>query len=76
MGCAAPDNSTGRATLPAITAPACPPASPANAPLAFPPQPGLQIFQAAQRELPGLEEDIAAGKFDRLKAWLNEKVHK
>ncbi|KAL4418640.1 hypothetical protein ABPG77_005377, partial [Micractinium sp. CCAP 211/92] len=35
-----------------------------------------QIFQAAQRELPGLSEDIAAGRFGALKAWLNEKVHK
>lgn len=36
----------------------------------------LQIFQAAQRELPGLDDDIAAGQFGRLKGWLNEKVHK
>ncbi|KAL4428286.1 hypothetical protein ABPG75_002375 [Micractinium tetrahymenae] len=35
-----------------------------------------QIFQAAQRELPGLDEDIASGSFGRLKGWLNEKVHK
>ena len=34
-----------------------------------------QIYQAAERALPGLADDIAAGRFDRLKAWLNEKIH-
>ncbi|BDA49961.1 Thermostable carboxypeptidase 1 [Coccomyxa sp. Obi] len=34
-----------------------------------------QIYQAAQKDLPGLAEDIAAGKFGGLKAWLNEKIH-
>jgi carboxypeptidase Taq len=32
--------------------------------------------QAAQEELPGLEEDVAAGRFGGLKAWLNKKIHK
>ncbi|KAI7846262.1 hypothetical protein COHA_000242 [Chlorella ohadii] len=31
---------------------------------------------AAEKELPGLADDIAAGKFERLKGWLNEKIHK
>jgi carboxypeptidase Taq len=35
-----------------------------------------QIFKAAEKELPGLADDIAAGKFERLKGWLNEKIHK
>lgn len=36
----------------------------------------LGDMQAAQKDLPGLEEDIAAGKFEGLKNWLNEAVHK
>ena len=32
-------------------------------------------LQAAQKDLPGLAEDIAAGKFSGLKAWLNKKIH-
>lgn len=32
--------------------------------------------QAAEKELPGLADDIAAGKFERLKGWLNDKIHK
>lgn len=32
------------------------------------------MAQAAEKDLPGLGEDIAAGKFDRLRQWLNEKV--
>lgn len=35
-----------------------------------------QIYQAAARDLPTLDEDIAAGKFAPLRTWLNEKVHK
>lgn len=35
-----------------------------------------QIFKAAEKELPGLADDIEAGKFERLKGWLNEKIHK
>jgi hypothetical protein len=31
--------------------------------------------QAAEKELPGLGDDLAAGKFSGLKAWLNEKIH-
>eukprot|EP00959_Pyramimonas_sp_CCMP1952_P291276 6092925-Pyramimonas_sp.AAC.1 len=34
-----------------------------------------QIFEAANRELPGLDKAIAAGEFGGLKRWLNEKVH-
>uniref|UniRef100_A0A6S9ISS3 Peptidase M32 carboxypeptidase Taq metallopeptidase n=1 Tax=Heterosigma akashiwo TaxID=2829 RepID=A0A6S9ISS3_HETAK len=34
-----------------------------------------QIYAAAQRELPGLEDDIRQGQFAGLKTWLNEKVH-
>ncbi|KAL4858840.1 Thermostable carboxypeptidase 1 [Chlorella vulgaris] len=35
-----------------------------------------QIYKAAEADLPGLSDDIAAGKFGRLKLWLNEKIHK
>lgn len=35
-----------------------------------------QIYKAAEKDLPGLEEDIAAGRFRPLKTWLNEKIHK
>lgn len=34
----------------------------------------LSMAQAAEKDLPGLGEDIAAGKFDWLRQWLNEKV--
>ena len=34
-----------------------------------------QIFETARAELPGLDNDIAAGKFSELKAWLGEKIH-
>lgn len=34
-----------------------------------------QLWYAAQRELPGLEEDFTAGKFDRLLGWLRAKIH-
>lgn len=34
-----------------------------------------QIFQAAEKELPGLADDIAAGRFSRLREWLREKIH-
>lgn len=33
-------------------------------------------MQAAQKDLPDLDEDIAAGRFTALKSWLNEKIHK
>ena len=36
----------------------------------------VQIFDAAKRSIPDLDNDIAAGNFLRLKAWLNEHVHK
>lgn len=32
--------------------------------------------QAAEKDLPSLEADIAAGEFSGLKLWLNEKIHK
>jgi Zn-dependent M32 family carboxypeptidase len=35
-----------------------------------------QIFKAAEAELPGLADDIAAGRFDGLRKWLNEKIHR
>lgn len=35
-----------------------------------------QIYKAAEADLPGLSDDIAAGKFGRLKLWLNEKIHR
>lgn len=35
-----------------------------------------QIFFAAKKDLPDVEQDIAAGKFSPLREWLREKVHK
>lgn len=35
----------------------------------------MHVLQVAQKDLPGLAEDIAAGNFSGLKAWLNEKIH-
>jgi carboxypeptidase Taq len=35
-----------------------------------------QIFYAAKKDLPNLEQDVAAGKFSQLREWLREKVHK
>jgi len=35
-----------------------------------------QFFDAAKREIPGLEEGFARGEFEPLKAWLNEKIHR
>ncbi|WP_436936259.1 carboxypeptidase M32 [Halovenus marina] len=34
-----------------------------------------QLFDAAEDELGSLDEDIAAGEFDRLAEWLTENVH-
>ena len=34
-----------------------------------------QLWYTALAALPGLEEDFAAGKFDRLLGWLREKIH-
>lgn len=34
-----------------------------------------QIYRAAQRDLPTLEEDIARGHFSELREWLRDKVH-
>lgn len=36
----------------------------------------LEFLQAAKKDLPNLDADIAAGKFEPLRKWLNEKVHK
>jgi carboxypeptidase Taq len=35
----------------------------------------VQIWQAAQRDLPDLEEQVAAGEFTPLREWLGEHVH-
>jgi carboxypeptidase Taq len=35
-----------------------------------------QLMAAARAQLPGMEDDFARGQFGRLKAWLNEKVHR
>ncbi|CAL5221981.1 g4264 [Coccomyxa viridis] len=35
-----------------------------------------QIYKAAQKDVPSLEADIAAGQFSGLKSWLNERIHK
>lgn len=35
----------------------------------------VQIFQAALRDLPTLDDDIAAGRFAPLRTWLNTHVH-
>ncbi len=34
-----------------------------------------QIFQAAKRSLPGLEEDLKQGQFTSIRDWLKENVH-
>jgi len=34
-----------------------------------------QLMAAAERDLPGLDGEIAAGRFDGLLAWLRERVH-
>ncbi len=34
-----------------------------------------QLWYTAQAALPGLDDDFAAGKFDRLLAWLREQIH-
>ena len=35
----------------------------------------VQIFAAAKRDLPTLDDDLAAGRFGGLKGWLNTHVH-
>jgi carboxypeptidase Taq len=35
----------------------------------------VQIWQAAQRDLPDLEGQVAAGEFTPLREWLGEHVH-
>ena len=34
-----------------------------------------QFFDAARRDIPGLEDGFATGEFEPLKTWLNEKIH-
>ncbi len=34
-----------------------------------------QLFAAAHRDIPGLEEDFVRGEFSRLLTWLREKIH-
>jgi carboxypeptidase Taq len=36
----------------------------------------VQLWEAAARDLPGLESQIRAGAFGELLAWLREKVHR
>ncbi|MBU0984127.1 MAG: carboxypeptidase M32 [candidate division Zixibacteria bacterium] len=35
-----------------------------------------QYWAQAQKDLPGLADDHAAGNFDRLRGWLSEKIHR
>lgn len=35
-----------------------------------------QLWECIQRDLPNLEEQIEAGKFDELLGWLREKIHR
>lgn len=35
-----------------------------------------QLFAAAARELPGLESDLAEGRYDSLLGWLRDRVHR
>ncbi len=35
-----------------------------------------QLYEAAKRDLPGLEDGFRRGEFAPLKAWLNERVHR
>ncbi|HKB42383.1 MAG TPA: carboxypeptidase M32, partial [Gemmataceae bacterium] len=35
-----------------------------------------QFMQQARGDLSGLEDDFRRGEFDRLKGWLNDKVHR
>eukprot|EP00931_Biecheleriopsis_adriatica_P059037 TRINITY_DN35261_c0_g1_i1.p1 TRINITY_DN35261_c0_g1~~TRINITY_DN35261_c0_g1_i1.p1 ORF type:complete len:596 (+),score=151.57 TRINITY_DN35261_c0_g1_i1:124-1788(+) len=35
----------------------------------------VQIFEVAKKDLPGLDDDIAAGNFSPLREWLNKNVH-
>ncbi|EFJ40298.1 hypothetical protein VOLCADRAFT_108221 [Volvox carteri f. nagariensis] len=35
-----------------------------------------QIYAAAKKEIPDLEDKIRAGEFKPLKSWLNDKIHK
>jgi len=36
----------------------------------------VQIFEAAKKDLPDLDAQIARGEFAPLKAWLRDKVHR
>ncbi len=35
-----------------------------------------QLWQAVRAELPGLDDDIAAGEYGGLRSWLREKIHR
>ena len=35
-----------------------------------------QLFRAAHKQIDGLQADLDAGKYDRLLAWLREKIHR
>ncbi|MEI7684422.1 MAG: carboxypeptidase M32 [Planctomycetota bacterium] len=35
-----------------------------------------QFMAAARRDLPGLDDDFRRGRFQRLKTWLNDKIHR
>ena len=35
----------------------------------------MAVVQAAKKDLPQLDDDIAAGKFEPLRSWLKKKVH-
>ncbi|MBE3574998.1 MAG: carboxypeptidase M32 [Firmicutes bacterium] len=35
----------------------------------------VQFFDQARKECPGLEDEMAAGRFGTLKKWLNERIH-
>lgn len=35
-----------------------------------------QFMEQARTDLPGLDDDFRIGRFDRLKGWLNEKIHR
>jgi carboxypeptidase Taq len=37
---------------------------------------GVQIFRKVQQDIPDLWDQIEAGRFADLKAWLNENVHR
>jgi len=34
-----------------------------------------QVFQSIRRDIPAIDDDIAAGKFDPIRVWLRENIH-